>query len=126
MEKRFGLKDLLLLMMIGVLIVVVLMAMKQYDRQWEVLDEIRKQGSDQNQQLAAIRRAVQSGSFAPRTTSSTGPTTNVAQLENDPFKYVREAQAMPGYAQGDWYVDNFPANVAKLTPLLATDLYARI
>jgi peptide/nickel transport system substrate-binding protein len=137
MEKRFGIKDLLLLLMLGVLIVVVLLAMKQYDRQWQVLAQIQKQGAEQNQALAAIRRAVQSGAFVARAPapaaaasgSTTSPTTNAASASGegiDPFRHVKEAQQKPDYALGDWFVDNFPAQVAKLTPLLATDLYQRV
>src|SRR4051812_14635420 len=98
MEKRFGIKDLMLFLLLGALVLVVLLAMKQYDRQWQVLDEIRKQGAEQTQQLAAIRRAVQSGAYAGPRVATTGPAggaaATAAAIENDPFKYVREAEQM--------------------------------
>jgi len=128
MENRFGLKDLAHLLLTCVLIVVVLLAMKQYDRQWLVLDEVRKQGQDEIRELVAIRRALQSG--VP-VSAGTGRQTSVASTQptdpkSDPFRHIREAQKKPDYALGDWHVDNLPAQVAKLTPLVATDLYQRI
>jgi peptide/nickel transport system substrate-binding protein len=128
MENRFGLKDLAHLLLTCVLIVVVLLAMKQYDRQWDILDEIKKQGSDQTRELVAIRKALVSG--VPVAARAGGQTSTAsarpAEGESDPFVHVRAAQKNPDYATGDWHVDNLPAQVAKLTPLVATDLYQRI
>jgi peptide/nickel transport system substrate-binding protein len=123
MENRFGIKDLILLLMIGVLIVVVLLAMKQYDRQYAVLRDIQKQATDQTRELASLRRTVASGGFAAR--SSGGATTGPA-AGSDPFPHIRAAQQNPDYALGDWFVDNFPVKVRKLTPLLAGDQYQTI
>ena len=121
MENRFGIKDFFLLLMVGVLIVVVLLAMKQYDRQYEVLRDIQKQSTNQTRELAALRRVIQSGGgFA-----GTNPTTRSAGGA-DPFPHVRKAQQDPDYALGDWLVDNFQGQVRKLTPLLAGDQYQSV
>src|SRR5215213_3383661 len=134
MEKRFGLKDLVLFLLLGVLVLVVLLAMKQYDRQWEVLDKIRKTGDEQTRELAAIRRTLSSGisvrgsgTSSPATTAPATNSSNQAVGQNtDPFFRVYEAKQNPDYALGDWMVDNFPANIAKLTPLISVDLYSRV
>lgn len=133
MENRFGLKDLAQLFLLTLLIVVVLLAMKQYDRQWTLLDDIKKQGADQTRELVAIRRVLQSGINVTGgggvSAATTGPSSvggAVAAGGSDPFRYVREAQKDPDYATGDWHIDNLPAQVARLTPLVATDLYQRI
>ncbi len=134
MENRFGIKDLVLFLLLGVLVVVVLLAMKQYDRQWQVLDEIRKQGAEQTAELSRIRRSIASGvtlgGGAPTTRAAAGangPTSPGALPGvSDPFFRVMEARQNPDYATGDWLVDNFPANIAKLTPLISVDLYARL
>jgi peptide/nickel transport system substrate-binding protein len=125
MEKRFGVKDFLLLLMIGILIVVVLLAMKQYDRQWTELRDIKKQSLEQTRELVAIRRAIQSGGGVALRSTSTQPTTG-ATAAADPFPHIRAAQQNPDYALGDWMVDNFPSQVRKLTPLLGGDIYAYI
>src|SRR6476646_64588 len=119
MEKRFGLKDLVLFLLLGVLLLVVLLAMKQYDRQWEVLRHIEKQGQEQIQELSALRRLIASGIIVRGAgTSTSAPSTQAVGQEIDPFYRVKEVQQRPDYAQGDWLVDNFPANIAKLTPLI--------
>lgn len=135
MENRFGIKDFLLLLMLGVLIVVVLLAMKQYDRQWTVLREIQKQGLEQTRELSGIRRAIQSGGgFATRApaagaasqAAAAATQATTAPAAGDPFPLVRQAQQSPDYALGDWFVDNFGASVRKLTPLLGADQYQTI
>jgi peptide/nickel transport system substrate-binding protein len=132
MENRFTIKDLFLFLLIAALIVVMLVGMKQYDRQWTVMREIQRQGMDQTRELAAIRRALASGvpvqagggGTVPTTQASgNGAVTGGAYLA--PFVRVNEAQQNADYALGDWLVDNFPAAVAKLTPLVAGDLYSR-
>jgi peptide/nickel transport system substrate-binding protein len=124
MENRFGVKDFVLLVLLGGLIVVVLLAMKQYDRQWEVLRQIQKQGTDQVRELAAIRRAVESGGFAAQ--APTFQSGGASEAAADPFPHVTAAQMKPDYALGDWYIDNFGGKIRKLTPLLAGDAYQAV
>src|SRR5688572_29854011 len=132
MEKRFGIKDLLLLVMMGVLIVVVLLAMKQYDRQWQVLTAIQKQGNEQTAELSRIRRTLASGINVRGAAPTTGPTASAPGVTSpgampgvtDPFFRMMEIQQNPDFAAGDWLVDNLPANIAKLTPLISFDLYS--
>src|SRR5687767_6865873 len=110
MENRFGLKDLAQLLLLTLLVVVILLAMKQYDRQWEILDHIRKQGADQTRELVAIRKALQSGINVSggATTRPDGGGAAAAAGDFDPFRHVRAAQKNPDYALGDWYIDNMP------------------
>jgi peptide/nickel transport system substrate-binding protein len=137
MENRFGVKDVILLVLVCVLIVVVLLAMKQYDRQWDELRAIKNQSAEQTTELARIRRAltsgvaVRQGPVGPATTATTSPVAagtspGAVPGVTDPFFRVAEAQQQPDYATGDWLVDNLPANIAKLTPLISFDLYSRL
>src|SRR5687768_16744140 len=125
MENRFGLKDLAHLLLLCLLIVVVLLAMKQYDRQWQVLDAIQKQGKDELRELVAIRKALASGVPVAARPGSGGAVTTATSRPGwagdgvDPFRRLKEAQQLPGYATGDWMIDNLTSNVAKLTPLLS-------
>jgi peptide/nickel transport system substrate-binding protein len=121
MENRFGVKDFILFLLLAVLIVCVVLAMKQYDRQWQVLDAIQKQTTEQTRELSQIRRTLQSGIVARP--AGTQPTTSISV---EPFPRVKEAQQNPDYALGDWLVDNFPVAVRKLTPLLGADVYQTI
>ena len=46
MENRFGIKDFLLFGLVTVLIVLVVAAMWQYDRQWNDITLLKKQNAD--------------------------------------------------------------------------------
>ena len=55
MQNRFGFKDLILFLLVGGLIVLVLLGMKQYDRQWEIVQQTRDKVSEQTRQLDSMR-----------------------------------------------------------------------
>src|SRR3954462_14903804 len=95
MEKRFGIKDLVLLLMLGALILVVLLAMKQYDRQWEVLSAIQKQSAEQTTELSRIRRTLASGISVRGGTGGGVPTTGPAST-NPIAANVTSPGALPG------------------------------
>ena len=61
MENRFGVKDFFLFLLLIALIVVILLAMKQYDRQYQTVQSINEQGRDQLRELIAIRAALERG-----------------------------------------------------------------
>lgn len=135
MENRFGFKDLITVLLFVTLIVVVLLGMKQLDRQWDVMQSIQRQGSEQTVQLAAIRRALDdiaangvsmaSPTSESQGTATTNPSTASSRLL-DPFGILKVAEKRPDFARGDWLVDNLGAKVKKLTPLVSADLYADI
>lgn len=130
MGNRFGLKDLLQIVLLIALIVTVWLSMKQREREWKLLQTIQEQGTEQTRDLSSIRRAVQNPRFTFASRSTTGPTgvptTGQAQEPGDPFKYIEQAQQNPDYAPGDWLVDNFGTKVPKLTPLISSDVYQAI
>lgn len=125
MGNRFGVKDFVLMALLVVLIVSVWLSMAQRDREWKVLQAISDQADSQSHDLAAIRRALAGGI---RLSNAGGPTTaESAEGKQDPFKYVKDAEAQPDYASGDWFIDNLHTKVGDLTPLLASnDLYSQI
>lgn len=61
METRFGVKDFFLFLIIGVLIVLVVLAMFQYDRQWELEQATSHQLSDLTSDVARIRTLLAQG-----------------------------------------------------------------
>lgn len=122
MDNRFGLKDFVLSLLLIVLIISVWLAMKQYDRQWEVIDAIDRKLDEQTRELTQLRRTISSGVVATHT-----PSQGISpQTDNNPFERVNTAQAQKDFAVGDWLVDAFSGGLAKLTPLLSGDLYASI
>lgn len=119
MENRFGIKDLFLFLLVGALLVLVVLSMFQYDRQWSELRAIRARLEGQARDLRQMQDMLQSGVAV----ASAAPA-NPGQMENDPFARLRAAQQLPNYTRGDWLVNVFPGQVAKLTPLLSGDAYA--
>ena len=125
MENRFGVKDMILASLLGLLIVVVVLAMFQFDRQYKYVVQIQSQGAEQLKVLVGIQRALESGESAPR--QNNGGTTTGPSIEGvDPFAGLRKLRQEGNYDEGDWLVENFGAPVANITPLLSTDVYASI
>ena len=122
MENRFGLKDLILYVLVVILIVMVWLSMVQRDRMWPRLQSLEDAVQNQTRDLAAIRRQLSEGI----TVGSQNPTTQATKSTSDPFARVIAAQAMPGFARGDWLVDNFGTKVPKLTPIASQDVYGSI
>jgi peptide/nickel transport system substrate-binding protein len=121
MDNRFGIKDFFLFLLVAVVIVMVALAMKQYDRQYQLVRDIQEQSHDQLRELVAIHRLMEEGgSFSP----TSGPSQQ--DEATDAFPELRKLRAEGKYNQGDWLVQNFGAPVGKITPLLAGDQYAYV
>ena len=118
MENRFGLKDLLLFLLVGFLIVLVLLGMKQYDRQWSVIQQVQSKQNEQTEDLARIQRLLQQGVVAH------GPTSQADESEKADLRAIKIHSA-PDFAPGDAVVDVFQQIPDKLTPLISTDLYSQ-
>lgn len=120
MENRFGIKDFFLFLILLLLIGVVLLAMTQYDRQWNEMRTTNSLLTQQTTDLARIRRLLEQGvSFGAATTS---PTTQNALAG---FENILKSQAQPDYAMGDDLVDTFMAMPHRLTPIVSSDLASR-
>jgi len=120
MENRFGIKDFLLFVLVIIVIIMLGLAMKQYDRQYEVLQKIADQGEDQMHELTSLHRELNRLQTVGITQDNSAATT---QPGRDPFIYQKQAEAMPGYSQGDWYVNCGP-NSDNMTPFLSGDTFA--
>ena len=119
MENRFGIKDFFIITLLVLVIVAVLLGMKQYDRQYQLVRTIQQQGQDQLRELVAIHQAISQGGLSANNNQP-------SQTQPDGFADLRAMRAAGKYNEGDWYVSNLGSAVAKLTPLLSTDLYAAI
>lgn len=125
MENRFGLRDFVLTVLLLAILVTLWLAIKQYDRQWEVLQQMQSTMATQTHDLARIRSQLASGIVAAPASDS-GAGTASAGTARDPFQHVKVAQKKPGYTLGDYYVDVFAVVPDKLTPLISSDAYSSI
>ena len=121
MENRFGVKDFFLVLLLLIVIVMIALAMKQYDRQYQLLVSLQRQGHDQLSELVAIHDDLRHGIVAtgsnPDNPLDTGP---------DPFASLRKLREEGQYDRGDWLVENFGTSVSKITPLLNQDIYSQV
>src|SRR5690606_12686433 len=102
MENRFGVKDFFMFLILGALVVLVLLAMRQFDRQWDRVGEIRNALVEQNRTLREIRAALERG--VPVTgVASTQP----AEQTIPAFERIAAARRAPDFAMGDRIVDAF-------------------
>jgi peptide/nickel transport system substrate-binding protein len=120
METRFGVKDFVLYALIVGLGLLFVLGRQQYDRQYVKIQQLVDLSSEQGKDLADLRRQVERGL---RAAPAAGPVATTGPAGDDPFARIRAAEAMPGYASGDWLVDSGP-NTNKLTPLVSFDTFA--
>lgn len=125
MENRFGVKDFFLFGVLAVLVVLVVMAMFQYDRQWKQLDFIKQELASQTQDLASLKQQMRN-----RPTGGGGGTTQAAAdatmrgFDVTQQSRLRSVTELAGYAPGDWLVQATNSPPPRLTPLLDSDLFA--
>lgn len=144
MENRFGVKDFFLFTLLTVLIIVVLLAMKQFDRQYTRVVTLERQSNELARELAQLSRQVSelpkmvtvvpggvlgaAGATAAGTTGAGADTGRgvgpaVPGSELDPFAEIRRVRALPNFAEGDWLIQNLGARLGKITPLVSSDIY---
>ena len=134
MENRLGIKDFFLFLLVACLMVLIVLAMFQYDRQYRqillIKDEVDKVAGD----VARVRRDIAQGvAFAPGSGGGRaigevpeGLTSGKNRDGNaDPFYQVREAREAADFREGGILHDNFGTKVGKLTPYISTDVYQR-
>src|SRR2546421_2319909 len=123
MENRFGLKDLLMVVLMAGVIGVVLLAMWQYDRQFVVMQRMEVALSRQADNLAELNRTLTRGGFS-RGDATTQMSDSFDTPKGNPFYMVEEAKKKPDFARGDWLVENYGVKFARIAPLgTMGDLY---
>ena len=124
MERRFTLKDLLILILLVLVLISIWLGMKQDDRQLTIL----RRNDQQLDELTAAQARLGRDLHKLNTKIEQGVTVNGAADPNasggkgSPFARVKAAQEMDGYAEGDWLVDSFGNAIQTLTPLVSSDV----
>jgi peptide/nickel transport system substrate-binding protein len=120
MQKQLTARDWIVYFLLSLLILLLLLAMYQIDRQWMKLTEMEAAMSEQSKDMRELRSSIASGVVATKTTENVVASGEVAPA----FKRAQAATHLPGYAAGDWSVDAFFTNIKTITPLVSTDAYA--
>jgi peptide/nickel transport system substrate-binding protein len=120
MQKQLTARDWITYSLISLLILLLLLAMYQIDRQWMKLTEMEAAMTEQSKDMRELRSSIASGVATTKTTANLAVTGEVAPA----FKRAQAATRLPDYAPGDWSVDAFSTNIKTITPLVSTDAYA--
>ena len=118
MQNRFGVKDFFIFLLLVVLICIAGLAIVQYDRQWELIQQIDRRINEQTADLARIHRMLAQG------VPNTGAQTSGANIPMAGFERILKVQSEPDYAQGGQLVLLSQATSPKITPYIATDAFA--
>jgi len=117
MQKQLTARDWILYSLLSSLILLLLLAMYQIDRQWLKLTEMETAMSEQSKDMRELRSSISSGALTAASKDNSSTTKDVAPA----FKRAQAATRLPDYAQGDWSVDVFRSNLKSISPLIAHD-----
>jgi peptide/nickel transport system substrate-binding protein len=117
MQNQTPTRDWVIYSLLSLLILMLLLAMYQVDRQWLKLTEMQSAMTEQAKMLRELRSSVVAG---PVTTDVPPKASEVATS----FERAYAASRLPDYAQGDWSVEAFSTNIKTITPLISADAYA--
>lgn len=120
MQNQTTTRDWILYSLLSLVILLILLAMYQIDRQWLKLAEMQTALSEQAKDMRELRGTIASGAIAANMSTNSAVSGEVAQA----FKRADAASRLPDYAQGDWSVDAFGTNLKTITPLVSADAYA--
>ncbi len=124
MENRFGIKDFFLFLLLGTILVLIVVAMFQFDHQWDRIVKLDDRVKAQDADLRSIKESLSRGITVANASGSGGATTSNPSDDDGPFSRILAARKLPDYASGGVLIDAFGNSVSKLTPLLSTDAYA--
>ncbi|MEM0914223.1 MAG: ABC transporter substrate-binding protein [Planctomycetota bacterium] len=133
MENRFGFRDVIVVVLLLAVLVMIGLAMVQFDRQYTVIRRIASTLEEQTasqarleQALTRLNNRLERGEVAIGVATPQGtPAAPPADAQADAFPRLAAAVSQPEFTRGDWLVDAFASNPSKLTPLVSKDLYGR-
>lgn len=136
MQNKFGFKDFVLMLLVGLVGVLVVLAMVQDDRLHKQTSRVANKVSSIEQQIARLERDLSEGVvFAPGTGSAPINASlrdeSWARQDGTPVvwfgmpKFASDPRDMTDYQLGGEFKEIFEAQPAKLTPVLGEDTYGR-
>ncbi len=131
MQKRLSSKDFILYIFLTIIILLLLLAMYQVDRQWDKLNKLEQSFSAQSKDVGNLRSSlvslnnkIESGVFV--NSSNTGKHKSVDNIDKSgaipkSFQRAYDATQNEDYASGGWKVGAFTSTLKTLTPLVANE-----
>ncbi len=131
MKKTSNSKDILLFALLSFIIVLIILAMYQRDREWTKLTAMERSLSEQSRDVSNLRGSI--NAMEKKLASLKVPVVATdTQAKNMPesggvalaFKRAKAATQHADYAQGDWSVNALPGGIKTITPLVSSDATA--
>ena len=127
-QKRLNSTTWILALFLASLLILLITAMYQIDRQLGKMSAMQATMSEQASDIRELRtslnefkRKLSDGSLAQNNgIAQSVTTTNTASA----FQRAKLASQQPDYAQGDWNINVFGNNLKTITPIVSTDAYA--
>src|SRR5512138_1040707 len=125
MQNKFGLKDFVLLVLVGVVGVLAWMGMRQDDRRWQQNASLLSKVGSIEQQIARLEAKLESGIIV----SGGGGSADAAKDDSwavpgvdiewqEPWSFASDPRDDDGYRLGGSFTEVFEAQPSKLTPVL--------
>ena len=133
MNNRFGFKDFIQIVLLGAILVVLLLSMLQRDREWVLLRDIREQQSALERKLASgavaaapTRGGSEAGSASRDESWARKVDGKTVEIEwQERWGFSTDPRTAAGFAEGGEFTEIFEGQPAKITPMIATDVYGR-
>ena len=120
MEKSFGVKDFVLFVLLSAVIILIILAMLQFDRQWDEVQAVKQKLEQQASDLRSISDKISRGIAVQTTTAPSLTATNLPAAQ----QRVAAAHKNADFAEGDWLVTGLSGKFSSLTPIISGDAYA--
>jgi len=126
MQKRFSSKDFILYIFLTIIVLLLLLAMYQVDRQWDKLTKLEQSFASQSKDIGGLRTSLtgfgQKIEQGVMIANVSGSPTNIEKSSvPESFKRAYAATQKEDYAQGDWKTNSLTATLKTLTPLVANE-----
>src|SRR6187455_1941760 len=119
MPSRFGLKDLVLILLILAVGVSVWLAMFQRDREWDQVQDVRKKLDSLTDQVATLQKGATPARSEPDsaiTRDESWARPGVRVEWQPPWGFATDPTSQPGFRQGGEFIEVLEAAPDKITP----------
>lgn len=135
MQNRFGVKDFVLMLLVIVIIVLQVIRIYQDDRNWKLVEQVRQEGTQRDKAISRLERKLDEGNFAVAAPGNTTGGTAAGgrdeswarpgvPIEWQPaWTFFTDPREEKDYEEGGTITEVFPAQPAKITAILAGDVY---
>ena len=136
MKKTSKTKDILLFSFLSLIILLIILAMYQRDREWTKLSAMERSLSEQSRDVSNLRgslnameKKLDSLKVQSLSTSVSNANTNTEKTPKSggvslAFKRAKAATEQADYAQGDWSVSALTGGIKTISPLVSSDATA--